>query len=356
MKNNKYSPEIISESELENFKKDKINLITVDAHVHQIKELFFIENHNYIGMDKTHAYATEDFKNFAEANKNSYVYVYFPWNNCLVKTFPKENYLKLKTNRNQDLITSEEQMKLSNFKVGVFGMSVGSNIAFVLTQAGISNEITIADFDDLDTTNLNRILAGIHQVGTNKCVIAARRIYEDNPFAVVNALTDGISEEILEEKLMRKELDLIIDEIDSIPMKIKMRILGIKYKIPVAMITDNGDGIVYHLERYDLGHEKIFGETISYWESKLKELENPNINLKEFFGGIVINNIVGGIDKVDPNMVKSVARVMKKELVSWSQLGSAAILGGVYATYIIKQVALGKDEKKEVIGYINPSL
>ncbi len=310
----------------------------VDAFSHQLKELFFIENHQFIGQPKAEVYKTIDFKKYCERKKNNFVHVYLPWNNSLIKTFPKKEYLELKTNRNQDLITKEEQEVLSNTKIGVFGMSVGSNIAFVLTQAGISNDIVIADFDLLDTTNLNRILAGAHQIGLPKVAIAARRIYEDNPFAKVTALPKGVTIKNLEDLLKKKKLDIIIEEIDDIKMKIETRLLALKYKVPVVMITDNGDGVVLHVERYDLGYKKIFDKDLDYWKGLLK-LEVT----KEIAGKTIMGDIVGGMEKVDPRMISSVKRVLNKELVSWSQLGSAAILGGVVATVAIKKIIRGED-------------
>lgn len=312
--------------------EENLHLIFVDAFVNQIKELFLIENHKYIGEPKEEVYKTEDFKNYCTKN-NDYIYVYYPWNNTLVKIVKKEKYLILKTNRNRNLITEEEQNKLRDFKIGIFGMSVGSNIAFVLTQAGISNSITIADFDTLDTTNLNRIFAGVHQIGLNKTTVASRRIYEDNPFAEVKIMDKGINSENLEFLLKEKQLDCIIEEIDDLPMKIKTRILAKKYKIPVIMITDNGDGIVLHIERYDLGYDKIFDKDLPYWEELIKKPIT-----REIAGQIIMNDIVGGLDKVDPNMLNSVKDVLQKKLVSWPQLGSAAVYAGVIGTYAIKQI------------------
>jgi len=228
-------------------------------------------------------------------------------------------------------------------------MSVGSNIAFVLTQAGISNNITLADFDELDTTNLNRILAGVHQIGVNKTIVASRRIYEDNPYADVNIFPEGITNENLEELLKENKLDCIVEEIDDVKMKIQTRILALKYKIPVVMITDNGDGVVLHVERYDLGHDKIFHKDASSWEDKIKgEIT------KEMAGNIIMHDFVGGPQNVDPYMLKSVPRVFKKELVSWSQLGSAAILGGVVTTIAIKRIALGTSKDKDERIFISP--
>lgn len=324
------------------------NIEFVDAFSHQMKELFYIKNKSFVGIPKKDAYKTKEFKGFCIKNENNFIHVYYPWNNSLVKTFPKKEYLELKTNRNQDLITQEEQDILRNIRVGVFGMSVGSNIAFVLTQAGISNDITIADFDTLDTTNLNRILAGLHQVGLPKVVVASRRIYEDNPFAKVNLMPKGVSVKDLEKVLKAKKLDILIDEIDDIKMKIDLRLLALKYKLPVLMLTDNGDGVVLHIERYDLGYNKIFEKDITYWKNVL----NQNFT-KEIAGKIIMEDILGGIHNIDPKMLRSVERVLKKELISWSQLGSAAILGGVVVTIFIKRILIDKDDRPYVLEYVN---
>lgn len=323
-------------------------VVFVDAFERQLKELYIIENPT-LALNKKEALASDAFAAYEKSKENDHVYVYFPWNRHLVRTVPKDHYLALKTNRNQDLITAVEQDKLRGYRVGVFGLSVGSNIAFVLTQAGISNSITVADFDELDTTNLNRILAGVHQVGLNKAVIAARRIYEDNPFAEVTALEDGISAEKLEKLLAEKQIDCILDEVDDMPFKIQCRQLALRYKVPVVMVTDNGDGIVLHVERYDLGHDKLFGKSPDYFNELLQ-----GGMTREKAGSLIMNDIVGGPSRVDPRMLASVKRVLSHELVSWSQLGSAAILGGVVATYIVKKIALGENSDLDLRAYISP--
>jgi len=328
--------------------------VFVDAFSKQIKELFLINNPQRAEENKDKVYRSGEFNKYARHKKNAYVYVYYPWNRYLVKTVRAKDYFLLKTNRNRDLITADEQEKLAKYRVAVLGMSVGSNIAFVLTQAGISREITLADFDDLDTTNLNRIFGGAHQIGLNKSVLAARRIHEDNPFAKVKILPKGVSEKNLHSLLSRKKIDCIVEEIDAIPLKITIRQLAMKYKVPVLMVTDNGDGIVLHVERYDLGYRKIFHKDIRYWQKKLKTFGKEKGGDKKIVGGIIMDNIVGGAHLVDPKMLASVKKVLNSELVSWSQLGSAAMLGGVYATYALKQIILGKDKRKEVRSHINP--
>ena len=343
-------PQILTQGEADSFRVKNPHIIFVDAFSRQLKELFFIDNHEYIGMEKEKVYETDDFKKYAIEKESNFTYIYYPWNYHLVKCIQEEDYFRLKTNRNQDLITAEEQIKLASYNVAVLGMSVGSNIAFVLTQAGISKHITIADFDALDTTNLNRILAGVHQIGINKTVVAAQRIYEDNPFAKVTLWSSGVNMDNLETALKDKKINCIVEEIDDIAFKISTRLLAIKYQVPVVMVTDNGDGVVLHVERYDLGHKKIWGKDTNYFEKVLTD--GPMT--KERSGAIIMNDIVGGPHKVDPKMLASVKRVLAKELVSWSQLGSAAILGGVVTTYIIKKIALGESLDPDIRSYITP--
>lgn len=338
-----YKPEILNEKEAKRLIKQK-HINFVDAFSYQVRELFIIKSPEYAGPKKEHGYKTKEFADFLKKMKNKYVYIFYPWNFSIVKTVRKEDYLELKTNRNRDLITKKEQVKLRNTKVAIFGMSVGSNIAFVLTQAGISNDIIIADFDELDTTNLNRIIAGSHQVGLNKTIVAARRIYEDNPFAKVTTLLKGASRENIEKLLKAEKIDLMIEEVDSLPFKIHTRELAIKYKVPVIMITDNGDGVVLHVERYDLGYKKIFNKNLSYWKNILSQ--PPSM---ELIGNVIMNDIVGGVKNVDPKMLKSTKRVLKKELVSWSQLGSAAILGGVVATVMLKKIINRENNQKYLV-------
>lgn len=342
------APLVLDETGFNTLKADQENLVINDVFLRQLKELFYIDNTQFIGMPKPEASATKDFATYIEEKKDDFNYVYYPWLNLVVKTIKKEGYFKLKTNRNQDLITAEEQVKLRNYKIAVLGMSVGSNIAFILTQSGISNKIALADFDELDTTNLNRIIAGLHQVGVNKTIIAARHIYEDNPYAKVTALEKGIDTPTLEKMLSNKEVDCLIEEIDDVRMKIETRKLALKYKVPVIMITDNGDGVILHIERYDLGYDKIFEKDEAYWQERLKGEMS-----KELAGDIIINDIVGGFQLVDPKMIASVGRVMKKELVSWSQLGSAAILGGVITNWAVKEIVINNNKTLFVREHIN---
>lgn len=346
-------PKILNEGEYDQKDLDRLrsNEIwkEVDVYDDQLKELFEIENPSLDNKSPEYSRELDKFLHSRNKTELSGSWVYYPWNGHLLHIVNAEDYFILKTNRNKDLITKEEQKKLYNLKVAVLGMSVGSNIAFVLTQAGISRDITITDFDTLDTTNLNRIWAGIHQVGLQKTTIAARRIYEDNPYANVYIYPKGMDKETLEKLLQDKKIDCIVEEIDDMQMKINTRILAKKYKVPVLMITDNGDYGVLHVERYDTGYNKIFNQDEPYWIERMQSYSG-----KKDFADIVINDIVGGPEKVDPRMLSSAKRVVSRELVSWPQLGSAALLGGIAVAFVIKQIIRGEFKGNYLRAAIKP--
>lgn len=331
---------IKSELEFKKFIETNKNVKFVDAFLRQIKELFIIENPKW-AQNKKEGYESSDFTNFIQSKSNQFVYIYFPWLFTVVKSVKESDYFTLKTNRNINLISPSDQEKLKNLRVAVLGMSVGSNIAHVMTQAGIARSIILADFDELDTTNLNRILGGIHQIGINKAEVAAQTIYERDPFSKITLLTKGVSEKDLDRLLKTNKIDLIVEEVDSMPIKLMVRQKACEYKKPVIMIADNGDGINMAVERYDLGYDKFMNKPFDYWPKKMAECKTP-----KDFADIVINDMVGGVDKVDPRMMESVNMIFNRKLVSWPQLGSAALLAGVAATITIKNLVRGKDNKK----------
>jgi len=323
-----YKPELV--------KKVVKNSKYIDLLDYQSKEIFFIENTQFIGEDKQKVYKTSDFIDYKEKLKTNLFY--YPWLNITVNILEEDLYFKLITNRNKDLITFEEQKEFYNFPVAVLGMSVGSNIAHVLTQSGISRDIVIADFDTLDTTNMNRIQAGVHQIGMHKCIIAARKISEFNPYSGVSSMLEGVNKNNLEFLLKNKKVNLIIEEVDNFGIKIEVRKLAKKYKIPVVMITDNGDWALMNIERYDLGYEDIFAKNETYWQKKISECKSP-----KDFADIVINDVAGGESNIDPRMLMSLEHVYQKRYVSWPQLGSSAILGGVAATVAVKRIVRKED-------------
>lgn len=336
----KYQAPIIHDT-LEDFPKDIANLPLISFTDMQLNELKKIDSQ----------FDDVDSKEYSLEKKNKFKYVYLPWKSKIYHIVGKDDYFSLRTNRNKDLITHDEQQLLGAKNIAVLGMSVGSNIALMMTQAGIGSKYVLADFDTLETSNTNRLLFGLPELGRPKCEVVAEKMNEIDPFTKIKLMPKGVESSTDFSKILElNKIDLIVEEVDDIRKKIEVRKVARKLKIPVIMVTDNGDGIVIHIERYDLDYKDILGHSDLFWKETIE-----NIHEKKDVAQIIINPIIGGEEFVDNQMLQSVEKVFNSELVSWSQLGSAAMLAGVYVTYIAKMILLGKNKTPYLRSYVNPS-
>ncbi len=60
------------------------------------------------------------------------VWVYYPWADRVVHTLDEEEFISMRTNRNNYKITKSEQAKLFQKKVGVIGLSVGQSVSLTM--------------------------------------------------------------------------------------------------------------------------------------------------------------------------------------------------------------------------------
>src|SRR4051812_28734150 len=95
-------------------------------------------------------------------------WVYYPWSQELVHILSEDDFTNLRTIRNRDLITKDEQAALYDYPVACVGMSVGSASALSLVLSGISKQLKVADGAVISGSNLNRILTGVSSVGQEK--------------------------------------------------------------------------------------------------------------------------------------------------------------------------------------------
>jgi molybdopterin/thiamine biosynthesis adenylyltransferase len=176
------------------------------------------------------------------------VLIYFPWRNTIVQTFDEEIFCRLRYLRNNYKINREEQKSLRERHIAIIGMSVGMSILKSCVLEGLAGEYTIADFDTIELSNLNRIDAGIFNIGQSKVELAYRFILEQDPFLKINICREVTASNI--DEILGEKVDLIIDECDSIISKILIRSRASKSRIPVIMHTS--DRGMLDIERYDL--------------------------------------------------------------------------------------------------------
>jgi hypothetical protein len=307
--------------------------VTVDDYEEQQLELFGVKNPSKVYTPTF----KEEFQTFYEKLckekpiQEDGNWVYLPWSSKLVHILKEDDFQLVRTARNKNLINQEEQDKFYNCKVGIGGLSIGSSVAFLLALQGGAKHIKLADMDRLALSNTNRILMGVDNLGVLKVEMAARRMYEINPYMKIELFREGITPENID--TFFDGLDIMIDELDNIAIKYLIREKAKEYKIPVLMGTDNGDNAVIDVERYDQVKEVIYfhgkmGDDISY--DSLTKLDKFGI-------GKMATKCVGP-ENVTVKMQESLLE-MGKSIVSWPQLGGAAIINGISIAYCVRKIA-----------------
>jgi len=320
------------------FKKTHEVLRVIDHYEELLEELFFVRNPRY-RFDKNYASAYGEFRaSHLGGNpiEKAGAWFYFPWSKQLVHYLPEDLHQELRTARNKNIITAEEQEKYYQFKIGVAGLSVGSHAALTLAMMGAGKHMRLADPDTISGSNLNRIRYDFTKVGEHKCELAVQQIYQTNPYAVIDAFPEGITEANIGAFLEGPpKLDVLVEEMDNVEMKIRLRIEAKRLRIPVVMATDNGDNVIVDIERYDLDPNlEIFNGAAGHLTleefQKFPPQELPKLATK-----------IAGPNVVVPRMLTSLLEV-GKTLYSWPQLGDAATLSGVAIAYVVKRLALGE--------------
>lgn len=259
---------------------------------------------------------------------------YFPWNGLAVHYLTEPAHQELRTARNRNLITPEEQDKFYNATIAIAGLSVGSHAALTITMMGGAKCLKLADPDVLSGSNLNRVRYDYTKIGESKCEIVAKYIYQINPYAELFLYSQGLSEENINEFLDGDiKPDIFVEEMDNLEMKIRSRLSAKALNIPVIMATDNGDNIIVDIERYDLDKNlQIFSGVLG--DLTLEEFKNfAPVDLPKLAVKIVGPNLIV------PRMLTSLEEV-GKTLYSWPQLGDAATLCGVTISYLVRKIVL----------------
>jgi hypothetical protein len=163
-------------------------------------------------------------------------WMHVPWERRVVHVLAESDFLDVVTDRNRDKITRAEQRLLRTKRVGVMGLSVGGEAALTVAQEHLCGAIVLADFDALDLSNLNRLGAGIEDLGVNKARIVARRIAKLDPWLDITIVEDGVTDDTVDAFL--DGLDLLVEECDDLPMKWRIRELARARGIDIVFAAD----------------------------------------------------------------------------------------------------------------------
>ena len=264
------------------------------------------------------------------------VWAYFPWKRQLVHILAQEDFEALRTIRNRDLITQDEQQQLLDFRAACFGMSVGSAGALGLAISGISRQIKLVDGAVISGSNLNRILTGVSSVGKSKATVIGQQIYEMNPYSQVEYVDKVSADNIANIFDSPWPVDIAIDEIDDIEMKVRIRHEARLRKIPVLMASELGDTVILDVERFDLEPNRpLFHDAVPGIE---KLLDTPIENYREW-----TKHATSILDpsNMSIKMQKSLLKI-GTTIVTHPQLGSTVIMTGGLLAFAVKSIATGQ--------------
>ena len=316
--------------------KTQIN-VADDRIFEQLKELIKSRNagtrlgvDDYASLIESHLSGT-DIKKYG-------AWVYYPWNNTLVHILDEDEFIEVRTNRNREKITWEEQRTLKTKRIGIVGLSVGQSIALTLAMERTCGELRLADFDTVELSNVNRLRTGLHNLGILKTVVAAREIAEIDPFLTVKIYNDGLTGENIDSFFTEDgNLDLFVEVCDSLDVKVSSRFKARDLKIPVVM--DTNDRGMLDIERFDKEPDRniLHGLIEEFLDNRsLVPLDQSNSHL-------LLKALVS-FDSLSERMKTSMIQI-NKTITSWPQLASSVVLGGSITTDISRRILLGQHNK-----------
>jgi hypothetical protein len=309
----------------------------VDEYEDMLEELYFARNapHKFQYKTAKEIPAYNDFVKDLFGEKPLWktgAWVYYPWSKKLIHFLPKEFHNELRTARNKNLITHEEQEKFRKFRVGIAGLSIGQSVAYTLAVNGGCETMHLADMDVIAATNTNRIRASFDAVGLNKSIYISRLIYEINPYAKLKLFVDGLTKENSNDFF--EGIDAVVDEVDHFPTKLMIREKAKKRKIPLLMAADVADSVMLEIERYDTNpKQEFFNGKLD--ESDLKLIQSESFDTTSM--ARVFFKIHGGENT--PQRMKESGELIGKKLAGPPQLGSTAFLSGIAVSYLIRKIS-----------------
>ena len=257
-------------------------------------------------------------------------WVFYPWSGTLVHLLAPVDFRVLRTRRNCYKIAPAAQASLRERSVGVVGLSVGRASVVTMALEGVGGRFRLADFDALELSNLNRLRCSVADLGTNKAILAARELYEIDPYLDVEVFEKGVTEDNLDAYLAG--LDLLIEECDDLEMKVLIRERCRARRIPVVMETSDR-GLV-DIERFDLEPDRpilhgLVGDVSAETLRGLSDQDKVPFALR-----------VLGVDSMSPRLAASLVEI-GESITGWPQLASAVALGGGLLCDTARRLLLG---------------
>lgn len=259
-------------------------------------------------------------------------WVHYSWESRIVHLLAADEYYEVVTNRNRDKITLEEQALLRTKRVGVIGLSVGGEAAATVAQEHLCGHMVLADFDELDLSNLNRLSAGIDELGDNKARVVARRIGKIDPYLPLTLYEDGVTDENLDDFM--SGLDLLLEECDDLRMKYRIRQEARERRTNVVYAGDERGFL--SVEPYELQSE------LPLFHGRVRELPRAREEFptqRSFFRALT--EWLGGWEEISERSRRSLKQV-GETLCGYPQLASEARFAAGQVGHVARRLLLGE--------------
>ncbi|MGK8522123.1 Rv1355c family protein [Nocardia asteroides] len=257
-------------------------------------------------------------------------WIYYPWRAAVVGLPGPRTYRMIRLDRNRNKLTRAEQERLTGLTIGIIGQSAGHAIAHLLALEGVCGVLRLADLDEIELSNLNRVAGTLFDIGINKAVVTARRIAELDPYLPVQVFEAGVDENSVDEFLAG--LSIVVEECDSLDMKLLIREAAARHRVPVLMETS--DRGLLDVERFDLEPRRptfhgLLGDV------RAQDLRGLTSRQKAPF----VVKLLGAAG-LSPRLGASLVEV-GETVTSWPQLAGDVALGAASVVAAVRRIGLG---------------
>jgi len=265
-------------------------------------------------------------------------WAYLPWNGTLLRLLAPDLHHELRTTRNQVLYNVDERARFRNLKVAIAGLSVGGTIALTVSLEGGAERMKLADHDVLSGSNLNRLRAGFDDIGAKKAHIIARQIYSLNPYAALDLYPEGLDQSNMEEFVTAEpKPDVIVEEVDDLAVKIELRLLAQKHRVPVVMATNLGRRIVLDVERFDLEPDRAIFHGRLGNEPRERVARSTSLAAR-----VDLMFAIAGRETMPENVLEMEPLILGGQLERPSQLGGTVSACGAVVASLLWDLAGGR--------------